>query len=127
MAPLFQSEPATNWGIQCPRMDRRDWCLLVLLTARFFVGTFNRMQSQQAKRGRPPKGEDHRKTDYLEIRVEVAEKQTFRDAAELAGLDLSTWVRERLRANAREELERASQPIAFLEKANADARSGSRG
>jgi hypothetical protein len=46
--------------------------------------------------------------------LEVAEKQAFKDAAELAGLPLSTWVRERLRRAAREELEEAHRPVAFL-------------
>lgn len=66
------------------------------------------------KRGRPPKGQDRLKADYLDIRLFPAEKQAFRDAAELAGLDLSAWVRERLRIQARKELEGAGKPVAFL-------------
>ena len=41
------------------------------------------------KSGRPPKGADRLKADYLDIRLFAAEKQAFRDAADLAGLDLS--------------------------------------
>jgi hypothetical protein len=72
------------------------------------------MDTQQRKRGRPRKDPDRAKGDYLDIRLETAEKQAFRDAAELAGLDLSAWVRERLRTTARKELEGAGRPVAFL-------------
>ena len=72
------------------------------------------MDTKQRKRGRPKKESDRTKDDYLDIRLGGAEKQAFRDAAELAGLDLSAWVRERLRVAARKELEGASQPVAFL-------------
>lgn len=59
------------------------------------------------------------KAEYLEVRLENAEKQAFKDAADLAGLALSAWVRERLRTAARRELEDADKPIAFLHgKAN---------
>jgi hypothetical protein len=54
------------------------------------------------------------KGDYLDIRLETAEKQAFKDAADLAGIDLSAWVRERLRAAARKELDLADRPVAFL-------------
>lgn len=66
------------------------------------------------RRGRPPKSADRRKAEYLDIRLEANEKHAFRDAAELAGLDLSAWVRERLRAAARKELKGAERPVAFL-------------
>jgi hypothetical protein len=48
------------------------------------------------------------------VKLDAAEKEAFRDAADLAGVPLSTWVRERLRQIAVRELERASRPIAFL-------------
>jgi hypothetical protein len=51
------------------------------------------------------------------MRLEPSEKQAFREAAELAGLDLSAWIRERLRAASRKELEGADRPVAFLIKA----------
>jgi len=75
------------------------------------------MNKNLPKRGRPPKGSDSLKAEYLDIRLLVAEKQAFRDAADLAGLDLSAWVRERLRMLARKELEAAGQPVAFMAKA----------
>lgn len=74
------------------------------------------MDKALPKRGRPPKGDDRLKAEYLDIRLLTAEKQAFRDAADLAGLDLSSWVRERLRMAARKELEAAGQSVAFLGK-----------
>ena len=62
--------------------------------------------------GRPPKAK--KKSEYLDIRIGADEKQTFKDAAALAGIPVSTWVRERLRRSAIKELEEAGQPIAFL-------------
>ncbi len=63
--------------------------------------------------GRPKKT---RKLDeYLDIRVESAEKQAFKDAADMAGIPLSTWIRERLRQVAIRELEGVGHRIAFLE------------
>ena len=72
------------------------------------------MNKALQKRGRPKKGHDSVKADYLDIRLEAAEKETFRDAAGLAGLDLSAWVRARLRVAAKKELDRASLPVKFL-------------
>jgi hypothetical protein len=72
------------------------------------------MNNALPKRGRPPKRSDRLKADYLDIRLLAVEKKAFRDAADLAGLDLSSWVRERLRMLARRELEVAGQPVAFL-------------
>ena len=65
------------------------------------------------KKGRPPK--EQTKTGLLDIRLEEKEKQAFKDAADLAGLPLSGWVRERLRRVARKELEEAGKKVAFLE------------
>ena len=68
-----------------------------------------------AKTGRPKKTAAETKADYLEVRLDSDEKQAFRDAATVAGLPLSAWVRERLRRVARKELEEIGQPIAFLQ------------
>jgi hypothetical protein len=67
------------------------------------------------KRGRPPKEADQLKDESLLIRVGLDEKEAFKDAAELAGISLSSWVRERLRRNAIIELQEAARPIAFLD------------
>jgi hypothetical protein len=80
------------------------------------------MEKNKVKRGRPRKDGDRLKADYLDIRLAVAEKQAFRDAADLAGLDLSAWVRERLRVTARKELEASGRPVAFLERSHHGAR-----
>lgn len=77
----------------------------------FFVGTINAMNN---RRGRPSKGSDQAKADYLEVRLEVAAKKAFREAAKLSGLALSEWVRQRLRRAARTELEDAGRQVAFL-------------
>lgn len=74
------------------------------------------MEATKTKRGRPPKEQASIKADYLDIRLGSSEKTGFRDAAELAGLDLSAWVRERLRSAARKELEAAGLSVAFLPK-----------
>lgn len=84
------------------------------------------MNTNQRQRGRPKKDPARAKVEYLEIRLEASEKQAFRDAAELAGLDLSAWVRERLRVVARKELEGAGMVVAFLNKEGMPARSTSR-
>jgi hypothetical protein len=53
------------------------------------------------------------KTASVEVRMSPAEKQAFREAAELAGIPLSAWIRERLRRAAIRELENASREIPF--------------
>lgn len=54
------------------------------------------------------------KTDFIKLRVSPAEKDGFQQAADLAGLALSAWVRERLRAAARRELVDAGKQVPFL-------------
>ena len=80
-------------------------------------GTLPGMKGTNKKRvGRPPKGSGKTKSAYLDMRLEEAEKESFRAAAELAGLDLSAWIRERLRTAARRELEGAGREVAFLQE-----------
>ena len=50
------------------------------------------------------------------IRVSVLEKESFKEAAILAGQALSVWIRDRLRRVAREELENGQKPVAFLQR-----------
>ncbi len=81
----------------------------------FFVCTLIIMKTtRKQRRGRPPKGSGKIKGIRLDMRLEASEKEAFRLAAELAGLDLSAWIRERLRQVARKELEGAGRPVAFL-------------
>jgi hypothetical protein len=55
------------------------------------------------------------KTSNVQIRLLQAEKQAFEKAAQLAGISLSAWVRERLRRAAIVELREAGLSIPFLE------------
>jgi uncharacterized protein (DUF1778 family) len=76
---------------------------------------FCRYKCHMAKqRGRPRVDPNKTRAEYLEVRLDAAEKQAFREAAELAGLAVSAWVRERLRTVAREELEKAGRVAPFL-------------
>jgi antitoxin component of RelBE/YafQ-DinJ toxin-antitoxin module len=71
------------------------------------------------KMGRPKKPAGTLKGDYIEVRCEESEKQSFKAAAEAAGLPLSGWIRERLRRIARKELEGMNLPVAFLDRLSA--------
>jgi hypothetical protein len=70
------------------------------------------------RRGRPPKGSDKIKSVHLDLRIGPDEKEGFKAAAELAGLDLSAWIRERLRLAARNELYQAGQAVPFIQERN---------
>ena len=54
------------------------------------------------------------KEQVLQIRLTEDEKRGFSAAAELAGIPLSSWVRERLRLAAIRDLESAGQQIPFV-------------
>ncbi len=54
------------------------------------------------------------KSESMEIRMKPEEKEAFKKSAELAGISLSSWARERLRLAAIRELERAGQQIPFI-------------
>jgi uncharacterized protein (DUF1778 family) len=54
------------------------------------------------------------KEQVLQIRLTEDEKRGFSAAAELAGIPLSSWVRERLRLAAIRDLESAGQKIPFI-------------
>jgi predicted HicB family RNase H-like nuclease len=68
------------------------------------------------RRANAKPGSAKRKVEMLQVRLNTAEKESFENAAELAGIALSAWVRERLRMNAARELEAASRPVAFLNR-----------
>jgi uncharacterized protein (DUF1778 family) len=55
------------------------------------------------------------KTDTLQIRLQPNEKDAFEMAAQLAGIAVSAWVRERLRRAAIRELGEAGKQIPFLQ------------
>lgn len=52
----------------------------------------------------------------LQIRLTPEEKQAFQQAAELAGISLSAWMKERLRLVAIRELEGAGYPVPFIQR-----------
>jgi hypothetical protein len=54
------------------------------------------------------------KNEIFKVRLTDLEKRGFQEAAELSGLPLSAWVRERLRRAARVELEDAGKDIPFV-------------
>ena len=54
------------------------------------------------------------RTEVVEIRLQPKEKAGFKEAANLAGISLSSWVRERLRLAAIRELESAGRPVPFI-------------
>jgi hypothetical protein len=56
-----------------------------------------------------------RKSELLEIRLQADEKEAFKIAADLAGIPVSAWVRERLRRAAIIELEQVGQQIPFIQ------------
>ena len=56
------------------------------------------------------------KTETIEIRVRPEEKAAFKSAAEVAGIGLSAWVRERLRGAAIRELEGAGMSVPFVQR-----------
>jgi uncharacterized protein (DUF1778 family) len=54
------------------------------------------------------------KNEILQIRITESEKEGFELAAALAGVSLSSWVRERLRLTAIRELESAGRRVPFV-------------
>ena len=82
-----------------------------MLAFEIFLQYNNSMKKQ---RGRPKSPEAAVKTRVLQIRLLEQEKHAFDEAAQLAGLSLSSWARERLRARARKELQAAGKKISFI-------------
>lgn len=61
-----------------------------------------------------------KRAESIEVRLESDEKKGFQMAAELSGMTLSAWVRDRLRRAAIRELEQASRDIPFLRRPEID-------
>jgi hypothetical protein len=66
--------------------------------------------------GRPKIAAEKAKSRFLQVRLQEMEHESFAEAATLAGVPLSTWVRERLRKVAIKELEEHGQSAAFIAK-----------
>jgi hypothetical protein len=73
------------------------------------------MKTEKKRRGRPRKSSEETKSESLLLRLAAREKRAFGDAARIAGIPLTVWIRERLRRAAVRELEEAAHPIAFLD------------
>jgi hypothetical protein len=58
------------------------------------------------------------KTEMLRLRLASEEKAAFERAAELCGLPVSAWVRERLRGAARRELTDSGEQVPFYKRAS---------
>ena len=56
------------------------------------------------------------KTESIELRVQPDEKSAFKEAASLAGIPMSAWIRERLRLAAIRELESAGRSVPFVRR-----------
>ena len=72
------------------------------LDSYFFCRYDVRMKKKRL--GRPKKAVAERKSRYLQVRVDDAEKAAFDRAASTKGLDTSSWVRLRLREAAKKDL-----------------------
>lgn len=59
-------------------------------------------------------GNQRAKSNTVQIRLTDSEKDGFLEAATLAGVSLSSWVRERLRMAAIRELEGAGRKVPFV-------------
>ena len=66
------------------------------------------------QRERNTKTETELRDVRLIVRLLGSEREAFQDAADLAGMPLSAWVRNKLRQAAIKELEAQALPIAFL-------------
>jgi hypothetical protein len=75
------------------------------------------MKPKKQGRGRPRKSSGKLKSKVMLVRLEPAERQAFDEAAELAGLPLAAWVRERLRAASRKELIESGRQVPFIQSA----------
>ena len=71
---------------------------------------------EQKRRGRPPAGSGLTKSASLLLRLTPSEKEGFAEAATVAGIPLTVWIRERLRRVAVRELEEANRQVAFLKE-----------
>ena len=57
----------------------------------------------ETKRGRPPKTDEERALERIELRVVTADKVSWQEAADRAGMKLSAWIRDRLEKAAKRE------------------------
>jgi hypothetical protein len=60
-----------------------------------------------ASMGRPKKKPGKARERLMQVRLQTSEYDHFKEAADSAGLDLSSWVRERLKIAVRKEMRTA--------------------
>jgi hypothetical protein len=72
------------------------------------------MKDKEQRRGRPRKSSGETKSETVLLRLDTREKQGFTEAAKVAGVPLSVWMRERLRRAAIRDLEEVGRAIPFL-------------
>jgi uncharacterized protein (DUF1778 family) len=65
---------------------------------------------------RPKKTKGESRDRLLQVRVQAREYKYFKEAAQIAGLDLSAWVRERLLQATRKELREYVTPKEWAER-----------
>jgi hypothetical protein len=75
------------------------------------------MGTERRQRGRPRKQAGQSKSLSLLLRLAPDEKAGFAEAAEIAGVPLAVWIRERLRRVAASELTEANRRVTFLPEA----------
>ncbi|MBF9252161.1 hypothetical protein I2I11_02535 [Pontibacter sp. 172403-2] len=61
-----------------------------------------------------------KKENQILIRVSALEKEGFERAAEIAGIGLSAWARQKLRSAAIQDLQNIGEKIPFLEPIKLD-------
>jgi predicted HicB family RNase H-like nuclease len=57
-----------------------------------------------------------KRESHLLVRLSDDEKSAFEIAAELAGINMSAWARQKLRLAAAKELRDADRPVPFLKE-----------
>jgi hypothetical protein len=67
----------------------------------------------KARQEKGKSGSRELRRGLLQVRVTEKEKEVFEQAANLSGLALSAWMRERLRTVARQELEATGKRVQF--------------
>jgi hypothetical protein len=83
------------------------------LVFQYLIDILKRMETKR-KRGRPPESPDRLKNEKFLLGLGLKEKQGFSEAAQIAGISLSAWMRERLRVAAAKELADAGRTVPFL-------------
>jgi hypothetical protein len=80
----------------------------ILWICALFVGTILAMSQTGRPKSETPK------TEFFKLRLTDKEKQAFSLCANLSGIPIAAWVRERLRKAAIHDLEEAGQKVPFL-------------